>query len=254
MKLGTEDKKKVWALGVLGVVAAYFVYSNLFDSSTSGVAPKPAVVSERQRAAEEATGGALAPAPTAAPSTSQPVTSPRQLGNGGNRSRGDEFHPSLRSKRKEDQIDPLTVDPTLRLDLLAKVQNVKLDGGQRNLFQFGNPEPVARLAGDEPKIVPKKVAMGPPVAPPPPPPPGSVPLPPPPPITMKYYGLATKRIDGKKTAFFLDGEDILLATEGMTVKKRYKIVRINAESVVIEDTDVKRQQTLKISEDAGGTS
>ena len=49
---------------------------------------------------------------------------------------------------------------------------------------------------------------------------------------MKYYGLATKRIDGKKTAFFLDGEDIILATEGMTVKKRYKIVRINAESVV----------------------
>ena len=61
-----------------------------------------------------------------------------------------------------------------------------------------------------------------------------------------------EQADGKKTAFFLDGEDILLATEGMTVKKRYKIVRINAESVVIEDTEVKREQTLKISEDAGG--
>ena len=179
MKTGTEDKKKVWALAALGVVAAYFVYSNLSDSSTSGVAPKPAVVSERQRAAEEATGAP--PAPAAAPSASQPSTSPRQLGTGGNRSRGDEFHPSLRSKRKEDQIDPLTVDPTLRLDLLAKVQNVKLDGGQRNLFQFGKPEEVARLAGDEPKIVPKKVAMGPPVAPPPPPPPRSGPHPPPPP-------------------------------------------------------------------------
>ena len=95
--------------------------------------------------------------------------------------------------------------------------------------------------------------MGPPEAPPPPPPPGPPVVPPPPPITMKYYGLATKRIDGKKTAFFLDGEDILLATEGMTVKKHYKIVRINAETVVIEDTDVKREQTLKISEDAGGT-
>ena len=60
-------------------------------------------------------------------------------------------------------------------------------------------------------------------------------------------------IDNKKTAFFLDGEDIILATEGMTVKRRYRIVRINAESVVIEDTDVKREQTVKISEDAGGT-
>jgi hypothetical protein len=134
------------------------------------------------------------------------------------------------------------------------VQNVKLDGGQRNLFQFGKADEVVHLAGDEPKIVPKREAMGPKPLPPPPPPPGPVTAAPPPPITMKYYGLATKRIDGKRTAFFLDGEDILLATEGMTIKKRYKIVRINAESVVIEDTDVKREQTLRISEDAGGTS
>jgi hypothetical protein len=249
MKLGTENKKSVWALAVFGVVAAYMVYSTFFsDSSTSAVAPKSAAVSERNRAADEATGAAPVPAPLPA---SQPAAPPRQLG-GASRSRGDEFHPSLRSKRKEDQIDPLTVDPTLRLDLLAKVQSVKLDGGQRNLFQFGKAELVATaLDGPEQKIVPKRGRMGPEEAPPPPPPPV---VPPPPPITMKYYGLATKRIDGKKTAFFLDGEDILLATEGMTVKKRYKIVRINPESVVIEDTEVKREQTLKISEDAGGTS
>jgi hypothetical protein len=249
MKLGTEDKKKVWALSVLGVVAAYFVYTNLLsDSSTSTVAPKPAAVSERQRAGDEATSAAPVPAPQPA---SQPATAPRQLG-GASRSHGDEFHPSLHSKRKEDQIDPLTVDPTLRLDLLAKVQSVKLDGGQRNLFQFGKAEVAATLDGPERKIVPKRVAMGPLEAPPPAPPPGAVTAGPPAPITMKYYGLATKRIDGKKTAFFLDGEEILLATEGMTLKKHYKIVRINAESVVIEDTEVKREQTLKIAEDAGG--
>ena len=251
MKLGTENKKSVWALAVLGVVAAYFVYTNvLSDSSSPTVAPKSAALTERERAAAEITG---APAPIPAPSSaSQQAAPPRQLG-GASRSRGDEFHPSLRSKRKEDQIDPLTVDPTLRLDLLAKVQNVKLDGGQRNLFQFGKAELVAAtLDGPEQKIVPKvRERMGPKEAPPPP---GPAPVVPPPPITMKYYGLATKRIDGKKTAFFLDGEDIILATEGMTVKKRYKIVRINAESVVIEDTDVKREQTVKISEDAGGTS
>ena len=49
----------------------------------------------------------------------------------------------------------MSVDPTLHLELLAKVQNVKLDGGQRNLFQFGKPEQVAELKGPEPKIVPK---------------------------------------------------------------------------------------------------
>jgi hypothetical protein len=250
MKLGTENKKSVYALAVLGVIAAIAVYSSFFSDSTPTPAPKSAAVTERERAAAEI-AGAPAPIPASAP-VSQPATAPRQLG-GSNRSRGDEFHPSLRSKRKEEQIDPLTVDPTLRLDLLAKVQNVKLDGGQRNLFQFGKLEPVAELKGPEPKIVPKREAMGPRPAPPPPPPPVPASALPPPPITMKYYGLATKRIDGKKTAFFLDGEDILLATEGMTVKKRYRIVRINSESVVIEDTDVKREQTLKISEDAGGT-
>ena len=58
----------------------------------------------------------------------------------------------------------------------------------------------------------------------------------------------------KKTAFFLDGEDIILATEGMNVKKRYRVVRINNDSVVLEDVELKREQTLKISEDAGGTA
>jgi hypothetical protein len=250
MKFGTEDKKKVWVLAALGVVAAYFVYSNLFsDSSGSTTAPKSALVTERERIAAEATGAAPAavPGPTAA---SQPAAPSRRLG-GASRSRGDEFHPSLRPKNKEDQVNLSDVDPTLHLELLVRVQNVKLDGGQRNLFQFGE---AARLAGDEPKIVPKRLAMGPDPPPPPPPPPGPPPVVPPPPMTMKYYGLATKRIDGKKTGFFLDGEEIIFATEGMVMKKRYKILHINAETVVLENLEFKnQQQTVKIAEDAGGT-
>jgi hypothetical protein len=248
MKLGTENKKAVYWLAALGVVGAISLYINvLSDSSGSTGAPKTAAT-ERERIAAEA----AAPAPAAVPApraVSQPSAPPRQM-NSTSRSRGDEFHPSLRSKRKEEQIDPSTVDPTLHLDLLAKVQTVKLDGGQRNLFQFGE---AVRLIGEEIKIVPKREAMGPPLPPPPPPPYTPPPPPPPPPITMKYYGLATKRIDGKKTGFFLDGEDIILATEGMTVKKRYKIKRINADSVVLEDVEFKREQSLKIAEDAGGT-
>jgi hypothetical protein len=250
MKLGGENKRTVWLLSMLGLGAILSIYVNFFSDSSTTVAPKPVTATERSRALDETPVSAPAPVSQTA---SQAPTSPRQIGGG--RSRSDEFHPTLRSRRKEEQIDPLTIDPTLRLDLLAKVQNAKLEGGQRNLFQFGKPEQVADLKGPEPKIVPKVMErMGPPEAPPPPPPPGPPPVAPPPPITMKYYGLATKRIDNKKTAFFLDGEDIILATEGMTVKKRYRIVRINADSVVIEDTDVKREQTLKISEDAGGTA
>jgi hypothetical protein len=250
MKFGTEDKKKVWVLAALGVVAAYFVYSNVFsDSSGPTTAPKSALVTERERIAAEASGAA--PAAVPGPGAAMPQSAPARRLGGASRSRGDEFHPSLRPKNKEDQIVLSEVDPTLHLELLARVQNVKLDGGQRNLFQFGES---VRLAGDEPKIVPKREAMGPPVPPPPAPPPGPAAVVPPPPMTMKYYGLATKRIDGKKTGFFLDGEEIIFATEGMVMKKRYKVVRINAESVVLENVEFKgQQQTVKIAEDAGGT-
>jgi hypothetical protein len=190
------------------------------------------------------------------PSTpATPVIVPRQLNN--TRAKSDEFHPTLRSKRKEDQIDPLTVDPTLRLDLLARVQDVKLDGGQRNLFQFGEKakETPVLLAKDEPIIKPKRETMGPPEYHKPEPVIAAAkpPEPPPPPFTPKYYGLATKQIDGKKTAFFLDGEDIILATEGMTVKKRYKLVKIDATSVVVQEMESKKEQKVTLSEDAGGT-
>ena len=251
MKLGAEEKKKVWALSILGFVALYLIYTNVIaDSSPSAPppAPKPAATTARERAIAAAATSTETPA-----SAPQPSTAPRAFA-AATHTRSDEFHPALHSKRKEDQIDPMTVDPTLRLDLLAKVQGVKLDGGQRNLFQFGDPEPaaVAKLVGPEAKVVPKpREKMGPreyvpPVPPPPPPPPQAAPF------TPKYYGLATKRVNGKKTAFFLDGEDIILANEGMTVKRHFRIVRINADTVVIEDTDVKRDQTVRISEDAGG--
>ncbi len=117
------------------------------------------------------------------------------------------------------------------------------------------PRPLPSWKVPEPKVVPKTVAKmyGPPVFVPPPPPPPHV-DPPPPPFTPKYYGLATKQIDGKKTAFFLDGEDIILATEGMTVKKRFKLVRIAANSVVVQDVDTKKEQTVQLSEDAGASA
>ena len=248
MKLGAEDKKKVYALAVLGVVMAGSIYYNFFSGPSSTPTPAPAVSAD--------SAAPVVPPPSAStPSTTAPVA-PRQQN--ASRARGDEFHPTLRSKRKEDQIDPLTVDPTLRLDLLAKVQDVKLDGGQRNLFQFGDKEKVvaAVLKGEEPKVMPKvREFMGPPEYHAPPVVKAAVPVvPPPPPFTPKYYGLATKRIDGKKTAFFLDGEDIILATEGMTVKKRYKLVRIDATSVVVLEMESKKEQKVTLSEDAGGSA
>ena len=137
----------------------------------------------------------------------------------------------------------------MRLDLLAKVQGVELQGGQRNLFQFSAPPPPPQKE-PEPKIVPGKPAQAEKA--------GETqksvdpPKPPPPPINLKYYGYTSARGTATRRAFFLDGEEILVAAEGETVKKRYKVVRIGVSSVVMEDLDNKNQQTLPLQPEAAG--
>jgi len=246
MKLGTEDKKKVWALGGLLLVAAYFVYSNVISDQSSSYTPPPNTAVQRNP-----DPAVIGTPPVAAPP--EKSTQPRPLIVNRN-ARTDEFHPVLRPRGRqgEQQIDPTTVDPTIHIELLAKVQDAKIEGGQRNLFQFGAAAPVELPKGEQPIIKVAKVFDYPRPLPPPTPPPPPPPPPPPTPPSFKYYGLATKRIDNKRTAFFLDGEEIILATEGMTVKSRWKVVRIAADSVTLEDAQTKRQQPLAISEEAGG--
>jgi hypothetical protein len=242
LKLGTEDKKKMAFLGVLIAGAAYGLYSNF-----AGDSPSPRPSSTRNADVELASAPAVA---SSAPSSTQPR--PLLTRN----ARGDEFHPVLRKKglRPEDQVDPNTIDPTIHLELLAKVQDVKIEGGQRNPFQFGAaPVEKVQIKGEEPKIA----LLGKPFDFPRPLPPKAEPVkpvePPPTPPSFKYYGVATKRIDNKKTAFFLDGEDIIFATEGMTVKSRWRVVRIGPDSVTLEDAQTKKQQPLALAEEAGGS-
>jgi len=248
----TSDKAKIFGmdpkvgrivLSALALVAAYMLYSNVFSGPSYPTTPAASKTAESAPNAEADAGRSGAPAPGA------PVVAPDiRRANPSARPKGEEFHPALRSKRKEEQVDVFALDPTLRLDLLAKVQDVKPDGGQRNLFQFGAIVETAKLTGPETVIKPV-LKYGPfPVKPPEPPP--VVAVTPPPPIPYKYYGLSTKRVDGKKTAFFLDGEEIILATEGFVIKKRYRVVRIGATSVLMEDVDSKLQQTLTYIEDA----
>jgi hypothetical protein len=238
MKLGTENRTKVVFLAGLALVAGYLLYSNVFSQPDRG-GPPPAQEPAR------ASAPALPDVGQNTPRTEAPRAP--DSNRSASRGRGEEFHPVLHSKRPEDHIDPMTIDPILRLDLLAKVQGVEPAGGSRNLFQFG-PLPVKAevLKGPEPKVVPQPVVR---VAADPAKPAGP---PPPPPINLKYYGFSTARNNGRKTAFFLDGDEISVAAEGDTVKKRYRVVRIGVNSVVMEDTESKRQQSLPLTEEQPG--
>src|SRR5438105_2387605 len=136
MKLGANEPKKLLILGGLIAIAAFLKFSDVLSSSGAGpVSPNPPSVTR--------------PAP---PSTGDPLP-PRSVPRApGRRVQNDEFRPVLHSKRPEDRIDPEKIDPTLRLDLLAKLQEVETAGAGRNLFQFG-PPPV-KVLPPEPKVIP----------------------------------------------------------------------------------------------------
>ena len=87
------------------------------------------------------------------------------------RRRNEEWHPVVHTKNKDEQVPTDKIDPTLHMDLLAKVLASKPAGGARNLFEFGPPKlstvpSPALLAKNEPKITGPR-PMGPPPLPPP---------------------------------------------------------------------------------------
>ncbi len=230
--LGAADRKKVIFLGALLVVAIYFLWPSSPPSEVKTARPKPGVD---------------------VPPEVQPVarTTIRRRPGSGETGNLAEFRPSLRPKKGQD-TNPTTSDPTLRLDLLERLQRVSLEGGTRSLFEYRTgaaPQQLA-LAKEPPKIVITHPKVGPNPPPPPAPPP---PEPKAPPVPLKFYGFINPAKTSDKRAFFLDGEEIIVATEGQLIKNRYKIVRIGVNSAVVEDTQFKNsQQTLPLVEEQAG--
>lgn len=117
------------------------------------------------------------------------------------------------------------LDPTLRLDLLAASEKTEYQGNGKNIF----------VSSAEDVVIPKPIA------------PGSsdgntedthiyqAPNPPQaPPIPLKFYGFASSPGEPKRI-FLKLGEDVFVAGEGEIVDRRYKVIRISATSVEIQD-------------------
>jgi hypothetical protein len=135
------------------------------------------------------------------------------------------------------------VDPTLRLDLLARLQSVTPIGNARNLFQMG-AAPLTDAAGRpiQHPIIPIK-----PVAPAPPPTPAVAIVN----IPLKYYGFAKPIGTGESNrGFFLDGDNIVIASEGEVVKQKYLIVELTPTSARVEDTELKQGKPLPLEPEA----
>ena len=231
MTTGAEPKK-VAILGVLLVIAAVVLYFNLFSGDS-----QPRVT---------ASVPARAPvAATTAPTASAPRTDRKRA----SRSTVTELKFRQGVEPGQEKPDPTTIDPTLRLDLLAKLQTVEPPAAMRNIFQYGPAPPPPSKPVDLPKNTAKiPINQEPPKPAGPPPPP---PVPTAPQMTFKYYGYKVSKADGRKEAFLLDGEDIIIAGENDSMKRgRYKIVSIGVNSITIEDTQFKSNQTLLLVADA----
>ncbi len=123
-----------------------------------------------------------------------------------------------------------SLDPTLRFDLLKSSEDVTYKGSGRDIFRSQAPPP------EIPKIVQQPINTGP------------APPPPPPPINLKLYGYTQHDNGGAKRVFFASGEDIFVAKEGDIVNRRYRILKINANSVEVEDVLTNNRQTLYLTQ------
>lgn len=233
MKVGPERGKVIVLVALLATAAAVWFYQFHSSSATPAAAPPtrspaPSPARELRSAADDVLENRGVPK------------------RGPNQRASNEFKPSVKKTKPGELPEADKIDPTLRTDLLAKVQSVEYQGAERNLFQFGAPKPklTPQMVQDAKQKAAEAAAKMVEAAKPP----EAPPKPTAPPISMKYYGYANRPGDARKRAFLMDGEDILVTTEGEVLKKRYKVVRIGINSIVLEDLDFHSQQTLPLQE------
>jgi hypothetical protein len=207
---GKQQQNQIVLWSVLGVFlagCAIYLYIQFFSTPSAPPAPAPVVVTAPVKVAPAAKTGVA----VAAPPGSATGAAAKKLG-----------------------TTSAQLDPTLRMEAMLVTESLVYSGSGRNIFSASS------MPVDIPKPIVPVRPKGPPL--PPPPPPGP---PPPPPIDLKFFGTATAA-DGKRSAFLLHGEDVFLASDGDIVQRRYKVISISANSVLVEDMGNNNRQTLPL--------
>jgi hypothetical protein len=81
------------------------------------------------------------------------------------------------------------------------------------------------------------------------------PLPPPPippptlPGNLKFFGYGTVPNGTARRAFFSDGEDVIIVSEGETLLGRYRILKVNNTNLEFEEIATGRHNTVPLVED-----
>jgi hypothetical protein len=190
MKTGMENRKELMVAGGLAAILVLILAYEFFPSFSTNASTGPVA----------ATPIAIAAKP--------PAHHGKTAGTG---------------KEKAQQ----NLDPTLQLQQLAVIEQIKYEGSGRNIF-VSEPDPVipTPLApgqiGPGGKVVEDTRIYSPPAQ--------AAPVP----IPLKFFGFASKAGEPKKI-FLSKGEDVFIAGEGEIIDRRYKVVRIAPTSVEIQD-------------------
>jgi hypothetical protein len=208
IKVGSEDKKKVYLAGGLGLVMLILLVRFLWQTFGPSSSPEPAPAAPTV---------VTAPRPA---TTSSEAETPQE-----NTTAAAYAHPAAK-------IGGLaSLDPTLHPEIMRQAESLEYTGKGRNIFSMFSappeiPKPIAAIRQAH-------VDTGPP------------PPPPPPPINLGFYGYAAERT-GQKQVFLLHGDDIFIASEGDVVDRRYRVVKIGTASVQVEDIPYHNTQTLPL--------
>jgi hypothetical protein len=214
MKVGAENKRQMILAGVVGffaLLSLYPLYQDFFGGPPP-VTPPPPVIRD-------------AAVPGAGASSSIPVAA--RAGAGGN--------------AVKVGTSAAALDPTLHMGGMLRAEAVVYNGNGRNIFSAGPYLPPTRSIRIPGPILPPRPSpvLCPPNCPRPPAPLG------PPAIRMTFFGTASAP-GGIRRALLLSGDNVFIASPGDIVDRRYRVISIATNSIVIEDMPNINRQTLPL--------
>jgi hypothetical protein len=139
-------------------------------------------------------------------------------------------------------------NPEIRWDELERAQRTEYKSIGRNPFSKQAPAPatvaqgqgIAKPKDPRPFIGPQKEPDPPPFVPP---------------TNVKFFGYGTVPNGSSRRAFFSDGEEVYIVSEGETFLGRYRVVKVNNTNLEIEEVSSGRRATMPLVEEpaaAGG--
>ncbi|MGC1620155.1 MAG: hypothetical protein WA765_16820 [Candidatus Acidiferrum sp.] len=155
--------------------------------------------------------------------------------------------PAMQTAKSIQDFKVLVVEnPQIHWAELGRAQKTEYASNGRNPFSPiapPTPKEIADKLKQETQI--KNAAP-----PPPPPPPTEAKLPP----NLKYFGYGTVPAGTGRLAFFTDGDDVYVVTEGGTLLGRYLILKVGNANLEFQEISSGLHGTTPLEEQAGSPS